>query len=58
MFVFEEDEKAEELEFENAVSVMAGKKEFPCVNCDKICKSNAKHGEKAHGSFLVNCLIH
>ena len=57
MFVVEEDEKAVELEFENAVSVMAGEKEFPCVNCDKICKSkagltrhvNAKHGEKAHG---------
>ena len=57
MFAIEEDEKAVELEFENAVSVMAGEKEFPCVNCDKICKSkagltrhvNAKHGEKAHG---------
>ena len=57
MFVVEEDEKAVELEFENAASVMAGEKEFPCVNCDKICKSkagltrhvNAKHGEKAHG---------
>ena len=50
-------DKAVELELENAASVMAGEKEFPCVNCDKICKSkagltrhvNAKHGEKAHG---------
>ena len=57
MFVIEEDEKAVELEFENGVSVMAGEKEFPCINSDKICKSkagltrhvNAKRGEKAHG---------
>ena len=55
MFVVEEDEETIELEFEDAVSVMAGKKAFPCVNCDKICKSkagltrhvNAKHGDKA-----------
>ena len=55
MFVVEEDEEAIELEFEDAVSVMAGEKTFPCINCDKICKSkagltrhvNAKHGDKA-----------
>ena len=55
MFVVDEDEEAIELEFEVAVSVMAGEKTFPCVNCDKICKSkagltrhvNAKHGDKA-----------
>ena len=55
MFVVEEDEETIELEFEDAVSVMAGEKAFPCVNCDKICKSkagltrhvNAKHGDKA-----------
>ena len=51
-----EDEEAIELEFEDAVSVMAGEKAFPCINCDKICKSkagltrhvNAKHGDKAN----------
>ena len=56
MFVVEEDEEAIELEFEDAVSVMAGEKAFPCINCDKICKSkagltrhaNAKHGDKAN----------
>ena len=55
MFVVEEGEETIELEFEDAVSVMAGEKAFPCVNCDKICKSkagltrhvNAKHGDKA-----------
>lgn len=53
MFVLDED--AIELEFEDAVSVMAVEKAFPCLNCNKICKSkagltrhvNAKHGEKA-----------
>ena len=56
MFVVEEDEEAIELEFEDAVSVMASEKAFPCINCDKICKSkagltrhvNAKHGDKAN----------
>ena len=36
MFVVEEDEETIELEFEDAVSVMAGEKAFPCVNSDKI----------------------
>ena len=56
MFVVEEDEEAIELEFEDAVSVMAGEKAFPCINYEKICKSkagltrhvNAKHGDKAN----------
>ena len=41
VFVVEEDEEAIELEFEDSVSVMAGEKAFPCINCDKICKSKA-----------------
>ena len=41
MFVVEEDEEAIELESEDAVSVMTGEKAFPCINCDKICKSKA-----------------
>ena len=61
MFVVE----AVELEFENFASVMAGEKKFPCVNCDKICKSkagltrdvNAKHGEKAHGEEALSSSI-
>ena len=55
VFVVEEDEEAIELEFEDAASVMAGEKAFPCINCDKVCRSkagltrhvNAKHGDKA-----------
>ena len=67
MFVVEEDEEAIELEFEDAVSVMAGEKAFPCINCDKICKSkagmtrqvNGKHGDKANtgGSEDLSSLI-
>ena len=55
MFVVEENGEAVEQELEDAASVMAGEKAFPCMNCEKICKSkagltrhtNAKHGDKA-----------
>ena len=37
MFVLKEDEEAIEQELEDAASVMAGEKSFPCVNSEKIC---------------------
>ena len=40
-FVVEEAEEAIEPEFEDAVTVSAGEKAFPCINCEKICKPKA-----------------
>ena len=50
----EENEATMEEEVADAVSEISGEKNFPCENCDKICKSkggltrhkNAKHGNK------------
>ena len=43
MFIVEEDKESIELEFEDAVSVMAGEKAFPCINCD---------------NFFFHCFVH
>ena len=52
MFVVEEDEEAIEHELEDAASVMACEKAFPCMNCESKAgltrHTNAKHVDKAN----------